>query len=180
MDHVTLCSATLGEDGKREPPLGPLYIASAFESVGVAVDFRDAQLAVSLDCTSGEGLADFLKGHANVVAISCFVDMLPAVVHAAQLLVARKPGTRVILGGPGPSGSARRLVDLYPWIHGVVQGEGEETIKDWVRWNREGAPTARPIPGLVHRVRSRIVDGGQRARVHNLSDVALPAYHLLD
>ena len=44
MDRVTLCSATLGEDGKTEPPLGPLYIASEFERAGVEVDFRDYQL----------------------------------------------------------------------------------------------------------------------------------------
>ena len=31
VQSVTLCSATLGEDGRREPPLGPLYIAAALE-----------------------------------------------------------------------------------------------------------------------------------------------------
>ena len=30
---VTLCSATLGEDG-NEPPLGPLYVAAALERLG--------------------------------------------------------------------------------------------------------------------------------------------------
>src|SRR6266550_2569197 len=83
---VTLCSATLSEDGKSEPPLGPLYIASALESAGVEVDFRDFQLHEEAHCFSGDELAHFLAGHEAIVAISCFVDMLPAVVDAVRRL----------------------------------------------------------------------------------------------
>src|SRR4051812_29828338 len=123
LERITLCSATLGEDGRLEPPLGPLYIAGALESAGVEVDFRDYQLAPGANCFSGDPLADFLAGHERVVAISCFVDMLPAVVDATSRLHELRPDTRFILGGPGPSGSARRILELYPWIEGVVRGE---------------------------------------------------------
>src|SRR5438552_3198046 len=116
---VTLCSATLGEDGRHEPPLGPLYIAAALEQMNVEVDFRDFQKEKDAHGFSGEALARYLSGHAEVVAISCFVDMLPAVVDAARLLHKARPDTKILIGGPGPTASARRIMEIYPWISGV-------------------------------------------------------------
>lgn len=178
LSRVTLCSATLGEDGGREPPLGPLYIAAALEEVGVTVDFRDLQLVPGAHGWSGEPLAELLADHADVVAISCFVDMLPAVVDATRRLHADRPGTTFLLGGPGPTPAATRLLELYPWLHGVVRGEGEETVQDWVallRGEREGH-----VPGLVYRDGTTVVAGPDRPRNRHLDALPLPAYHLLD
>src|SRR4051812_45711322 len=65
---VTLCSATLGEDGALEPPLGPLYIAAALEQIGVEVDFRDLQADASAHGFSDASLVACLDGHAGIVA----------------------------------------------------------------------------------------------------------------
>lgn len=175
---VTLCSATLGEDGRREPPLGPLYIAAALEEMDLEVDFRDFQIPDDAHGFSGEPLARYLSGHAGVVAISCFVDMLPAAVDAARLLHEERPETRFLLGGPGPTASARRILEEYPWIDGVVRSEGEETVQDWVRLlrgDREGC-----VPGMIYRDGDTLVDGPDRARNRQLDELSLPAYHLLD
>ena len=178
MQAVTLCSATLGEDGRREPPLGPLYIAAALEEVGVEVDFRDFQVEEGAHGFSGEPLARYLTGHEEIVAISCFVDMLPAVIDATRRLHQARPDTRFLLGGPGPTASARRILEAYPWISGVVRGEGEETAQDWfrlLRGEREG-----PIPGMVYRDGAALIDGPERPRNRALDELPLPAYHLLD
>ncbi len=179
-ERLTLCSATLGEDGKREPPLGPLYIAAALEALGVEVDFRDYQLQPDADSFSSETLAGFLEGHAPVVAISCFVGMLPVVVAATRRLKVRRPGTRFVLGGPGPSGSADRLLELYPWIDAVVRGEGDETIEEWVRRRNGHSAAAGPIAGMSYRHGTTIVSGPSRPRIADLQSLPLPAYHLLD
>jgi anaerobic magnesium-protoporphyrin IX monomethyl ester cyclase len=175
---VTLCSATLGEDGRHEPPLGPLYIASAFEQIGVEVDFRDFQLARDGHCFSGEPLAHFLSGHAETVAISCFLDMLPAVVDTARILYEARPDTKIVIGGPGPTPSARRILEVYPWISGVVRGEGEETVKDWVRFQR--GEYKGPIPGMTYRDGDTLIEGPERPRLRDLDDLPGPAWHLID
>jgi len=175
---VTLCSATLAEDGTREPPLGPLYIASALEELGVEVDFRDLQLDASAHGFSAEPLVRCLRGHAEVVAISCFVDMLPVAVAATAQLHEERPDTLFLLGGPGPTASARRILEQYPWISGVVRGEGEETVQDWIRFLR-GRHDG-PVAGMAHRDAGAVVDGGERPRLRDLDALALPAYHLLD
>jgi radical SAM superfamily enzyme YgiQ (UPF0313 family) len=180
IQHVTLCNATLGENGVIEPPLGPLYIASALEKCGVEVDFRDYQLVPGASCFSGQSLADAMAGHAAVVAISCFVDMLPTVVDATRRLKELRPDTTIILGGPGPSASATRLVELYPWIDGVVRGEGEETIQEWVdRRNGKTRPLG-PIAGMVVRQDGDVVVGPDRARNLEIDLIPRPAYHLVD
>jgi radical SAM superfamily enzyme YgiQ (UPF0313 family) len=176
--RVTLCSATLGEDGRHEPPLGPLYIASAFEQMGVEVDFRDFQLAKNGDCFSGEALARYLSDHAETVAISCFLDMLPAVVDAAGILRKERPDTEIVIGGPGPTPSARRIVEAYPCISGVVRGEGEETVQDWVRFRR--GERSGPIPGMTCRDGGSVMEGPERSRLRNLDELPGPAWHLID
>jgi anaerobic magnesium-protoporphyrin IX monomethyl ester cyclase len=176
MEPVTLCSATLGEDRQCEPPLGPLYIAAALGELGVEVDFRDFQLCEGAHGFSGEPLARFLAGHARTVAISCFVDMLPAVVDAARRLHEADPATRIVLGGPGPTATAAQLVALYPWISAVVRGEGEESIQDWIRTTADG----REVPGVTYRYGEQVVHGPERARSRALDGLPLPAYDLLD
>ena len=180
IDRITLCSATLGEDGRLDPPLGPLYIAAAIESVGVEVDFRDYQLAPGASCVTGKPLVDILQGHEHVLAISCFVDMLPAVIEATRLLHAERPDTRIILGGPGPTGSAVRILELYPWIEGVVRGEGEDTIKEWIEQEDRKAARLLPIAGMTYRHRGQVVVGPERHRLTELEDLPKPAYHLLE
>jgi radical SAM superfamily enzyme YgiQ (UPF0313 family) len=179
IDEVTLASATLGEDGKAEPPIGPLYVAAAFEERGVRVDFRDYQLAPDGDGYSGERFARFLDGHAELVAISCFVDMLPVVIDAARRLVAARPDTRILLGGPGPTAKATQILERYPWIHGVVRGEGEETVHGYLDHLRD-RKSLTGVPGMVMRRGGAIVDGGDRARTRDIDALPLPAYHLID
>jgi radical SAM superfamily enzyme YgiQ (UPF0313 family) len=112
------------------------------------------------------------------VAISCFVDMLPAVVDATRRLRAARPETLVLLGGPGPTASARRILEEYPWIDGVVRGEGDETVQDWIRFVR--GQHDGPIPGMAYRHGGELVDGPDRPRNRSLDDLPLPAYHLID
>jgi anaerobic magnesium-protoporphyrin IX monomethyl ester cyclase len=175
---ITLCSATLSEDGMREPPLGPLYIAAALEELAVDVDFRDLQLDATAHGFSAEPLIRCLDQHADIVAISCFVDMLPVVVEATRQLHTARPDTVFLLGGPGPTASARRILEEYPWIAAVVQGEGEETVRDWVALLRGQAHG--PIAGMVYRDGETLVEGPPRPRLRALDDLPLPAYHLLD
>jgi radical SAM superfamily enzyme YgiQ (UPF0313 family) len=119
-----------------------------------------------------------MEGHAPVVAISCFVGMLPVVIAATRRLSLLRPDTEFILGGPGPTGSANRILELYPWIDAVVRGEGEETIQEWVE-RRRGQPGDRsPIAGMSFREGTTIVSGPERHRIVDLQSLPRPAYHL--
>jgi radical SAM superfamily enzyme YgiQ (UPF0313 family) len=178
MQPVTLCSGTLADDDRIEPPLGPLYVAAALEREGLSVELRDYQLCDGADPFDGERLAWFLDGHQQVVLVSCFVDMLPVVLDATRRLKAARPDTVIVLGGPGVAARAPDLAARYGWIDGIVVGEGEETIRDWVRAWRAGRADA--VAGMVRRAGGRVLLGPRRPRIRSVEEVAPPAYHLLE
>ena len=182
--RATLVSATLGEDSKIEPPLGPLYIASALERAGWSVDFRDYQRFADANAFDPERIVEFLRDHARVVMISCFVDMLPVVIGAAERIKTEQPGTYILLGGPGPTAGAFELLRTYPALDAIVMGEGEVTIGEWAAAYGCSADGhlrgGGPIAGMVYRDGDGITDGGPRARIADLPAEMIPAYHLLD
>jgi anaerobic magnesium-protoporphyrin IX monomethyl ester cyclase len=179
MTRATLFSATLGEDGKVEPPLGPLYIAAAIESIGWTVDFRDFQLCDGANAFEPDTMCRYLEGHARFLLVSCFVDMLPVVIAAAKKLKARRPDSYILLGGPGPSARAAEILAQFPQIDAIVQGEGDETIVEWAKRIAGGAAVD-PIPGAVFRHEGFVVEGPARTRIAQSGLTMLPAYHLLD
>jgi radical SAM superfamily enzyme YgiQ (UPF0313 family) len=178
MPGATLFSATLGEDGKVEPPLGPLYIAAALEQCGWDVDFRDYQLVRSANPFDPDLICDALRGHHRILLISCFVDMLPVVIAACRLIKESRPDTTIILGGPGPTANAGRILDAFPSIDAIVMGEGEETIQEWLRSDAARAFAHAPIAGMAWRSKGRGEEGPARARMRD--GFLRPAYHLLD
>ena len=178
MPQTTLFSATLGEDGRTEPPLGPLYIAAALENVGWEVDFRDYQIFDGANAFEPEQLLRCIEGHHQILMISCLVDMLPVVIAAAGMIKAERPDTYILLGGPGPTAGAAQFLQIFPELDAIVMGEGEETIQEWATAYGSGA--CDPIQGMVFRNGNEIVEGGPRSRIRDLQRAPRPAYHLLD
>lgn len=179
--QATLFSATLGEDKKVEPPLGPLYIASALQEVGWEVDFRDYQTFEGADAFHPELIVECLDGHAAVVMISCFVDMLPVVIAASAALKSLRPDTCIVLGGPGPTAGAADLVRRFSAIDAIVMGEGEATIQEWAQaYDPARGLPSHPIAGMVYRSGADVVEGPMRPRMMEGQLGSLPAYELLD
>jgi anaerobic magnesium-protoporphyrin IX monomethyl ester cyclase len=180
MLQTTLISATLGEDGRTEPPLGPLYIASALENAGWEVDFRDYQIFEGADAFEPRQLLRCIEAHHRVLMISCLVDMLPVILAAAELIKLERPDTYILLGGPGPTAGASEFLNAFPEIDAIVMGEGEETIQEWAVAYASAELVGKPIAGMVYRSGDEIVIGGPRGRIRNLETAPRPAYHLLD
>ena len=178
MPLTTLFSATLGEDNQTEPPLGPLYIASALQRLGWEVDFRDYQLFQGANAFDAECMTQCLAGHGQVLMISCLVDMLPVVIKAAELIKSADPDTYILLGGPGPTAGARQFLEVFPQLDAIVMGEGEDTITEWALSWGDSQKAGQPIAGLVYRHGGDIVEGGPRNRIRDLQ--MAPAYGLLD
>ncbi|HVP58735.1 MAG TPA: radical SAM protein [bacterium] len=180
-------------------PLGCLYLVSALERAGYRVDFRDYQLFALKHAKplAPDALVEFLADPAPIVGISCMVSMLPFVLLGTKLFRERHPDAHIILGGPGPSGVARAIVEAMPWVDAVARGEGEETIVELLGALRDGGDLS-GVKGLAHRgdggraaVRSAgremskrgtgtAVENPPRARMRDLDAIPLPAYHAVD
>jgi radical SAM superfamily enzyme YgiQ (UPF0313 family) len=181
MPDLALFNIASGQSATMAP-LGVLYVAAAAEDAGYTVSFHDYALESGPDLFSVERIARFLaQEDTAVIGISCFANMLPYVALAAARLRALRPDIRIILGGPGPSAVAARLMERFPAIDMVVVGEGEETIVETLRSLRSGAPRWGSIPGLVWRNRDgSVVRNQPRARARELDRISPPAYHHVD
>ena len=159
-------------------PLGALYLVSALEQAGYRVDFRDYQLFCSKYeyPLSLDAFQDFLADSAPILGVSCMVSMLPFVLLGTKRFKESHPEHKIILGGPGPSGAAKAIVDSMPWIDVVARGEGEATLVELVQALKTEADLA-SVLGITYRTNGSACENPARPRFKNLDEIPVPAYH---
>ncbi len=154
---------------------GVLLLVAALEKAGFSAGLKEYSLEYGRPLEAE--LDNFLSAvdlSPEIVGIGCHSVHMPFAVKAAEAVKRKFPGKTVVLGGPGPSGAARELVENFPFLDAVAVGESEETIVEIVRGGRAGFAG---VDGLVWR------DGGQvrvnrpRRHVEDLSTLPMPAYH---
>lgn len=115
-----------------------------------------------------------LYGHApDVLCFSCYLWNITYVKQLVRELPKILPETKIWLGGPEVSYSARRMLEQNPGVSGVMCGEGEETFREIAEYyhNRllqgkeksDGGPSLAAIRGIVYRdAEGTIVETGMR------------------
>ena len=82
----------------------------------------------------------------DIVGITSMTATRDASYAVANLVKAKFPTTTVLLGGPHCNGFSEAILNQYPSIDGVVEGEGEEVLFKIV-----SGDNWRDIPGLAFR-----------------------------
>lgn len=141
-------------------PLGLLYMAAVLGRAGHNPEFIDYQLFTHARLFDESLFVQALGEVAPLVCISCMSNLLPFAVAVSRELKQRHPECRIALGGVGPSPVAHLLVNTFPFIDHVVEGEGEVQILDLV------AGRAARVPKV--------------AVPEDLNELPLPAYQLID
>jgi anaerobic magnesium-protoporphyrin IX monomethyl ester cyclase len=182
--------ANVGVSNPRTLPVGPLYVAAVLDRAGYRVDFRDCTASSYWELDPG-ALAASLDDSAPVLGVGCISDTLPFVVAALADFKTRHPGATVILGGPGPTGVARGLVEAFPFIDVVVAGEGEDTMLETMRrlaggnGGGGGAGAASlavlaDVRGVSYRADGEVRTNPARERIRDLDRLPLPLYDAVD
>ncbi|MGD2247736.1 MAG: radical SAM protein [Candidatus Methanofastidiosia archaeon] len=156
-------------------PLGPLYIAAVLEDMGCQVDFRDYQLSGYQNPLCHESILDFLSNSEDFLGIGCYFNVLPFLLPSLEKIKEETPEKTIILGGPGPSSVAKKLMEKFSCIDVIVKGEGEATMKELA----ENTPLNR-INGIVYRDNGKIYTTPKRERINNLDCLPFPAYEKVD
>ena len=80
-----------------------------------------------------------------VVGFSSMSNMLPYSLEAARCLKAASPQTTIVFGGCGVQVAVKEILERFPFIDFIFQGEAEYTFPDFLR--RRTDPAAwRQIP----------------------------------
>jgi len=161
-------------------PMGVLYLASYLEQKGFHPEILDYQLSGVDDFYSPEALLDFFrKSRSGVVGIGVMAKGLPMALIAAGMLKKEDPSRIIIMGGAGPTGNARGLMEKFPHIDYVIMGEGEETLGDLMEALKDDGNLSK-INGLVWRDGGEVIQNPKRERIREPDSLPYPAYHLVD
>lgn len=167
-------------DRELHLPLGCLYLTKALEDAGFTVDFRDYQLNEYQDPFTVEHILDFLADSAPIVGFSCMANLLPFCILAMKAFRERYPEKTLILGGVGAKSVEHEILQRFPWIDLIAVGEGEVTGPELLRALQEKRDLTE-VSGLVVRtVDGTIVSTPLRARIADLDQIPLPAWHHVD
>lgn len=121
-----------------------------------------------------DGLAERLGGEPRVLGLSCTHDQLLAALAVSRRVVARYPGCRVVLGGAQVEGTAgEALIDAFPWVHHVVDGEADTIVVPLFEALLAGRPP--DLPGVQRGERS-VVRAGAEHRLDDMDQLPIPSY----
>lgn len=177
MYDITLINSTFNQG--KVVPLGTLYLVSVLENNGFNVEFKDYQLFnIEKSIDSNLFLNFLLDVSSNIISISCLCSSLVTVLPAVQKLKDIHPEKIIILGGPGVSGIADKILKHFPGVDIVVKGEGEVTIVDLM--NKVNNCDLDTINGISYIDKQKIINTPPRKRIQNLDEIPFPAYHKLD
>ena len=161
--------------GKKLPPIGLMYVASALEKAGFEVQMLDNYLMKKPTQEVAEIVA---KTQPVIVGITCGSATYPRTVETAKAIKAAKPDCRIVVGGWHASYMPDSLL-ANPEIDYVVMGEGERAITQLATAITSGNQTqALTIPGVACRKKGNLIKNPPQF-IENMDEIPYPARHLL-
>ncbi len=161
--------------GKRLPPIGLMYVASALEKAGFTVQMLDNYLMKK----PAQELKELItKLNPMMVGITCGSATYSRCVETAKTIKEAKPDCIIVVGGWHASYLPETLLS-HPEIDYVVIGEGERAITQLATALATGEVSqAQTIDGVACRGSSGNIINLPKF-IDNLDEIPYPARHLL-
>lgn len=165
----------LASAGNTMPSLGLLSLAAVVREHG----FKPAIIeACSLGLSYKETLEQIIAVAPRYVGLTATTVSIYPAARLAEVLKARMPQVRIILGGPHLTAVPEKTMKLFPAFDIGVVGEGEETLIELLEVDQAGGDL-RQVPGLIIRKGEATQRTGVRPYIRDLDDLPFPAWDLL-
>ncbi|WP_028213202.1 B12-binding domain-containing radical SAM protein [Paraburkholderia mimosarum] len=168
------------------PPIGILRIASLLESEGISVTVLDFIYKVNSGEVElspqilDECATQIVREGKPIVGFSTQCTTLPPSIGIAERIKRLAPETLVVFGGYGVSFESQKILEAFPCVDLIVNGEGEQTLLDIVRMVDRGDFTFATVAGVTFRdSHGQARTTMQRPLLADLDALPLPAYHLV-
>ena len=164
----------LEESRGFNPPLGLLLLAGYLEK------HSDHDVCI-LDALAEQltfiEIADRIENYcADVVGITAMTQTMIDVMRIVEIVKARTPEAKVVLGGPHVHLFPDETIQL-PGVDFLVRGEGEISFHKLLE-AMNNLNTLKEIPGLTFKNGKQIVNTGLPAFIDDLDSLPFPARHL--
>jgi anaerobic magnesium-protoporphyrin IX monomethyl ester cyclase len=161
--------------GKRLPPIGLMYVASALEKAGFTVQMLDNYL---MKKPAQEVKELITRLNPLMVGITCGSATYARCIETAKTIKEAKPDCVIVVGGWHASYLPETLLS-QPEIDYVVMGEGERVITQLATALTTGKVSqAQTIDGVACRGPSGNIIN-QPKFIENMDEIPYPARHLL-
>jgi radical SAM superfamily enzyme YgiQ (UPF0313 family) len=161
-------------------PVGILSLSAYLALKNFKTEIIDYQHFDTIKPYDPESIFEFLSSASSkIIGISIMTKDLPGTLIACGMLKKAEPDRVIILGGPGPTGAAKSIIEKFDSIDFVVRGEGEHTLSELMETIRDGGKFDK-IAGLVFRQDGRVISNPTRPRIENPDAIPLPDYSKID
>ncbi|MEA2625062.1 MAG: anaerobic magnesium-protoporphyrin monomethyl ester cyclase [Candidatus Binatota bacterium] len=175
---IKLVHVLINQPGKlHSPPLGALYLAAVLRQNGFEIELADYGHLRGTPLRSSD-LTRVLDDDADVVAVSCMINVLPLLLRSLQELRRNRPHKKIVVGGPGFGGIASELVCRFDCIDAVAVGESESIIVPLMR-ALENRRSLHDVPGIEFRENGAVVSTPRPPLIAELDDIPLPAFEMV-
>lgn len=181
---MNICLATV-HCKPRFIPLALLYLkAHLVQHDGYPADAIDIA-EFRPDATEDAIVERILSTEPDVIGLSCYVWNVRTLMAVARVIKQRRPGIRIVIGGPEVGPVAEAVLTAHPCIDVIVKSEGEIPFASLIsrgcfRLRQDvGGHAASPgllsdVPGICFRDGASIVDTGEAPAVKDLNTLASP------
>ncbi len=154
-------------------------LQASAEKAGVFPEIRELTINQSKDSM----LRSLFLAHADVVCVSCYIWNISIVEDLITEYHKISPKTKIWLGGPEVSYHAEEMLEQYPFLAGIMKGEGEVTFRELAVYyqNQENGTEGKTLTE-IHGITYRDADGAIKSNpwrpVMDLSEVDFPYANL--
>lgn len=196
MRHVTLVRppalvARHSAQGALTPPIGYAYLAGSLLEAGHEVTIVDAVGEAPFKSTplfdnkimaSGllkDEIVNLIPEHTDFIGVSCmFSQDWPYAKQVIDSIRACFPDVTILAGGEHIIAMPEFVLETCPAIDYCILGEGEETLVALVN-NLNASLPDEEINGIAYMRDGDFIKTPPRARIRNIDDIPLPAWHLV-
>lgn len=122
----------------------------------------------TINQTVDQILMDLYRKRPDILCFSCYLWNIEYVEYLLREIPKVLPHTKIWLGGPEVSWNAKKVLDRFPRVNGVMRGEGEETFYRLLKFYAEkanddtGAETLQNIDGITFKNEDEIIETKDR------------------
>ncbi len=142
--------------------LGIYSIHTYAKAQGIATDVLEYSINHNEDVIA----RDIFEKRYEVVAFSCYIFNIDYVKKIAMILKKADPNLTIWLGGPEVTFSPETYL-LYPFVDGIMMGEGEETFSQLYRRDF----CAKDVLGCAYKEGETVIKNPLRPTIENLDDI---------
>jgi len=178
--------------GERYIALGPLYLSSYLKKNGHQtrfVDINNEQIA-RFDKKEAFELQGFYAKRIKKIVDDFQPDLIGVSVHYSgrfrpaleviELLKKEYPRIPIVIGGIHPTIFPQSILEEYPIIDFIIQGEGEVSLTQLVETVAGGKSAYADIDGLAYRTDGKVVVNPKTNFIEKMDEIPFPDYDLID